>query len=48
MIELLTLFDWYGINERIDFAKGSHKIPESMSDGAKQIKRVKKWQSKKQ
>ncbi len=45
LIEILTLDDFKGISETIDFAKGSHKIPKTIREAIKQETR--KWQKRK-
>ncbi len=41
LIETLKLEEYYGVDELIDFAKGSHKLPESIKEFRKTIKRRK-------
>lgn len=40
IIDLLNFSDYYGINKRIDIAKGYYQIPPSFKKGKKQLKRV--------
>jgi hypothetical protein len=40
IIDLLNMSDFYGINEKIDIAKGKYQIPRSFKQGKKQLKRV--------
>lgn len=44
VIDLLNLFDFYGISEDIDIAKGKYKYPETISEGKELLKRI--WKSK--
>lgn len=41
ILDMLAMNDFYGVSERIDIAKGKHKIPLTFSDGYKKAKR--KW-----
>tara|TARA_R100000541_G_scaffold4689_4_gene12104 strand:+ start:2515 stop:2667 length:153 start_codon:yes stop_codon:yes gene_type:complete len=43
-IKLLNLDDFYGLNETIEIAKGKNKLPETLKEGFKQVKRQIKWQ----
>lgn len=45
LIEILTLDDFKGISETVDFAKGSHKMPKTIREAIKQETR--KWQKRK-
>jgi hypothetical protein len=45
IIDLLTLDDFYGISENIDFAKGINKKPYTWKDVKQLIKR--NWKRKK-
>lgn len=40
VIDLLALDEYYGVSERIDFAKGSRKIPYNWTQLGKLIKRM--------
>lgn len=40
IIELLNLDNFYGQSETIEIAKGKYKIPETLKEGIKQIKRI--------
>jgi hypothetical protein len=40
VIDLLALDEFYGVSKRIDFAKGSRKIPYNWKQLAKLIKRM--------
>jgi len=42
--ELLKIGDFYGESELIEFAKGSHKIPEGSKEVINTIKRRIRWQ----
>lgn len=44
IIKILAIGDAYGVSERVDFAKGSHKLPMSLKEGWLQFKREQKWQ----
>jgi len=44
ILEILQLDDFHGISERVDFAKGSHKIPKTIRENVKQ--EVRKWKRK--
>lgn len=41
VIKLLNLDNFYGNTENIEIAKGKYKLPESIKEGIKQIKRIK-------
>lgn len=40
-IKLLNIDNFYGETENIEIAKGKYKLPESIKEGIKQIKRIK-------
>ena len=40
VLKLLQLDDFYGESEVIEIAKGKYKMPESLKEGVKQIKRA--------
>lgn len=44
IIKMLALNDYYGVSKNIDIAKGINKLPLTIKDGLKQLKRHKKWQ----
>ena len=44
ILKLLNIDEFYGIDETIEIAKGKNKLPESLKEGYKQIKRNRKWQ----
>jgi hypothetical protein len=39
VLELLRMYDFYGISENVEIAKGKYKMPESFKEGFEQIKR---------
>jgi len=45
ILELLSRDEWIGYSENIDIAKGKYKIPETVEEEVKQIKREKGWQT---
>jgi hypothetical protein len=46
IFKLLNIDNFYGISENIEIAKGKYKLPETLKQGFKQIKRKYKWQQK--
>ena len=44
ILKLLNVDEFYGIDETIEIAKGKNKLPESLKEGYKQIKRNMRWQ----
>jgi hypothetical protein len=46
ILKLLNMDDFCGIDEAIEIAKGKNKMPETLKEGYKQIKRTIKWQQK--
>ena len=40
IISLLNADEHYGISETIDIAKGKNKLPETLREGFKQVKRL--------
>lgn len=40
-IKLLNIDNFYGQTENIEIAKGKYKLPETIKEGIKQIKRIK-------
>ena len=46
IFKLLQLDDFYGVSENMEIAKGKNKIPETWTEGFKQLKRLRKWQNK--
>jgi hypothetical protein len=45
IIDILVLDEFYGSSERIDIAKGKYKLPSSIKESGKLLKRI--WKSKK-
>tara|TARA_R100000935_G_C2677467_1_gene101396 strand:+ start:76 stop:216 length:141 start_codon:yes stop_codon:yes gene_type:complete len=43
ILKLLNMDDFCGIDETIEIAKGKNKMPETLKEGYKQIKRTIKW-----
>jgi hypothetical protein len=43
ILKLLNIDEFYGIDETIEIAKGKNKLPETLEEGFKQIKRHTKW-----
>ena len=41
IIKLLNIDNFYGISEEIEIAKGKYKLPLTLKEGLKQIKRKK-------
>ena len=41
ILELLSLEDYKGVSDNIDFAKGKYKIPRTFKERKKQYKRFK-------
>lgn len=39
VLKLLSMDNWYGAGENVDFAKGSDEIPMTFKKGWQQIKR---------
>lgn len=48
IIELLKTDDFYGVSEEVDIAKGKYKVPQTVKEGIKKVKRDMQWQKKKQ
>jgi hypothetical protein len=46
IIQIVQSEDWYGVSERVEFAKGSDKIATNWSSVGKKIKRAYKWLKK--
>jgi hypothetical protein len=44
IIDLLVLSEYYGVSKRIDTAKGMYKLPYSIVEFKKLLKRI--WKSK--
>lgn len=47
VIDLLKLYNYYGISENVDIAKGVNKLDVSLKDMFKQEIRKAKWQKRK-
>ena len=43
-LKLLNVDEFYGESESIEIAKGKNKLPETLKEGFKQIKRNRRWQ----
>lgn len=39
VLKLLQIDDFYGVSENIEIAKGKYKLPQTLKEGYKQIKR---------
>lgn len=39
LFKLLSMDNFYGVSKNIDIAKGKNKLPESLKEGYKQLKR---------
>lgn len=39
IIDLLNLYDWYGVSENVDIAKGKYRAVRNWSESKKQLKR---------
>tara|TARA_R100001163_G_scaffold37497_1_gene28658 strand:+ start:372 stop:530 length:159 start_codon:yes stop_codon:yes gene_type:complete len=46
ILELLNTNDYFGVSENIEIAKGKYKIPKTIKEKRKQLKREKQWQLK--
>lgn len=44
ILQLLELNEYYGVSERIDIAKGKHKLTTSFKEAWEKRKRNKIWQ----
>ena len=44
VLKLLNIDEFYGLSKTIEIAKGKNKMPETIKEGFKQIKRHTKWQ----
>lgn len=47
ILELLSVSDFHGQSELIDFAKGSRKLEHTINEKEKQLRRRKAWRNKK-
>ncbi len=43
LFKLLRIDEFKGVSENIDIAKGKYKLPETIKEGIKQIKRDLAW-----
>ena len=48
IIKLLNIDEFYGISETVEIAKGKYKLPLTVKEGFKQLKRQRKWLLRKQ
>ena len=39
IIDLLNLYDWYGVSENVDIAKGKYRAVRNWDEAKKQLKR---------
>lgn len=39
VLKLLHIDNFYGVSENIEIAKGKYKLPETLKEGFKQVKR---------
>lgn len=46
VLKLLQIDDFYGVSENIEIAKGKYKLPQTLKEGYKQIKRQSQWLKK--
>ena len=46
ILKLLNIDEFYGVSENIEIAKGKNKLPETIKEGFKQVKREIKWQKR--
>ena len=44
VLKLLNIDDFYGVSKTIEVAKGKNKLPETIKEGFKQVKREIKCQ----
>ena len=47
LFELLQIDEFKGVSKNIDIAKGKYKLPETIKEGVKQIKRELAWRREK-
>ena len=47
VFQLLQIEDFKGVSKNIDIAKGKYKLPETIKEGIKQIKRELAWRREK-
>jgi hypothetical protein len=46
IIQIVQSEDWYGVSERVEFAKGSDKLITKWSQVKKEFKRIIRWRKK--
>ena len=46
VLKLLNIDEFYGLSKSIEIAKGKNKLPETLKEGFKQVKRQIKWQKR--
>jgi hypothetical protein len=46
ILKLLNIDKFYGVSKNIEIAKGKNKLPETIKEGFKQVKRHIKWQKR--
>lgn len=46
MFRLLKQYDFYGVSETIEIAKGKYELPTDLKTGYKKLKRLVKWLTK--
>lgn len=46
ILRALELGDMYGVSKEIDIAKGINKMPTTVKEGVKRLKRKRAWQPK--
>ena len=44
VLKLLNIDEFFGVSKTIEVAKGKNKLPETIKEGFKQVKREIKWQ----
>ncbi len=46
IMDILAMDDFHNVSEEIEIAKGKHKLPMTLKEGYKKIKRKSKWSQK--
>jgi len=46
IIEALQMYDYIGVSKTVDIAKGINKIPRTLKEARKQVKRANAWKRK--
>lgn len=46
IIDLLKMDEFYAVSEEVEIAKGKYKVPQTVKEGIKQVKRKAQWQRK--